>query len=87
MNQESEKVSEEEIAQCIAILESLSLDTNQVFELPEQQRIALMKAAGKLSRPNRGGSASFSVLQSTTSPPDPHIKSLVITLYSFTAGI
>ena len=53
MNQEQDKVSEEEIAQCIAILEALALDTNQVFELPEEKRVALMKAAGKLSRPDR----------------------------------
>ncbi len=47
------EVSNDEIKKCIAVLEKLSVNTNQVFELPEQQRIALMKAAGMLSRPNR----------------------------------
>ncbi|MBL4624462.1 MAG: SDR family oxidoreductase [Flavobacteriales bacterium] len=42
-----------EIDQCIAILERLIGDTDQLFELPEEQRVALMKAAGLLSRPNR----------------------------------
>lgn len=46
-------VSPEEIDQCIAILEQLNADTNQMFELPEAQRNALFKASGLLSRPNR----------------------------------
>lgn len=48
-----EQLSKEEIEQCISILEKLNEDTNQLFELPETQRIALMKAAGQLTRPNR----------------------------------
>ena len=28
-------------------------DTNQLFEIPEAQRVALFKVAGELSRPNR----------------------------------
>ena len=43
----------DEINQCISILEKLVDNTNQIFELPEGQRVALMKAAGQLSRPNR----------------------------------
>jgi len=43
----------DEINQCISLLEKLVDNTNQLFELPEGQRVALMKAAGKLSRPNR----------------------------------
>lgn len=53
MNPKSDKVSEEEIEQCIAVLEALSIDTNQLFDLPEEKRVALIKAAGLLSRPNR----------------------------------
>jgi len=43
----------DEINQCISLLEKLVDDTNQLFELPEGQRVALMKVAGQLSRPNR----------------------------------
>jgi NAD(P)-dependent dehydrogenase (short-subunit alcohol dehydrogenase family) len=53
MNQKSDKVSNKDIEQCIAILETLIDDSNQVFDLPEEKRIALIKAAGLLSRPNR----------------------------------
>jgi len=53
MPKETDKLSEEEIANCISVLEQLVGDTNQVFELPEEKRVALMKAAGLLSRPNR----------------------------------
>ena len=49
----SEKVSEDEIEKCISILNKLVNDTNQVFDLPEEKRVALMLAAGKLSRPNK----------------------------------
>ena len=43
----------DEINQCISLLEKLVDDTNQLFELPDGQRVALMKVAGQLSRPNR----------------------------------
>ena len=49
----TEKVSQEQIENCILILQKLVEDTNQVFELPEEKRIALMRAAGSLTRPNR----------------------------------
>jgi len=42
-----------EIDKCIAVLEQLVIDTNQIFEIPKEQRIALIKAAGRLSRPSR----------------------------------
>ena len=42
-----------DIESCIKILQELVVDTNQLFELPEAQRIALYKLAGELSRPNR----------------------------------
>lgn len=49
----NQKVSEEEISLATKILEKLVADPVQMFELEEKKRIALMKAAGLLSRPNR----------------------------------
>ena len=42
-----------EIAKCIAILEYLNTNTDQIFEIPKEQRTALIKASGLFSRPNR----------------------------------
>ena len=53
MKEKSNIVSEEEIDACIAILEKLLENNTQMFELDEEKRIALMKAAGKLTRPDR----------------------------------
>ncbi len=47
------KNTPEEIEFCIATLEKLFEHPTLLFELTEEQRVALMKAAGKLSRPNR----------------------------------
>lgn len=47
------KVSQEEIEKCILVLNKLVADTNQVFELEEEKRVALLTAAGKLSHPTR----------------------------------
>jgi hypothetical protein len=49
----SENLSEADINLCIAMLESLVEDSNQIFDLSEEKRIALMKAAGALTRPSR----------------------------------
>jgi len=46
------RYSEEEIARCIALLDDLVATSGQVY-LTEEQRIALMTAAGKFSRPDR----------------------------------
>ena len=43
----------EQIDQCIALLESINTNTDQIWEMPEDKKRALMKAAGKLSRPDR----------------------------------
>ncbi|HEY9168581.1 MAG TPA: SDR family oxidoreductase [Lutibacter sp.] len=51
--QSTNKVSQEQIDSCIAVLEQLVGNTNQVFELSEEKRIALFKAAGMLTRPSR----------------------------------
>ena len=42
-----------EIDNCIALLNRLVTDTNQIFEIPEEKRIELIKAAGQLSRPSK----------------------------------
>jgi len=49
----NKKLEQSEIDQCISILESLLEDTNQLSELSEEKRVALITAAGQLSRPNR----------------------------------
>ena len=49
---ESKYISTEEIESCIAILEQLVADTDQIFEIPKPQRTALIKASGQLSRPS-----------------------------------
>ncbi|MDA0196048.1 MAG: SDR family oxidoreductase [Bacteroidetes bacterium] len=53
VEKESIKLSQEQIGQCISILETLNADTNQIFEIPKEKRIALIMAAGLLSRPSR----------------------------------
>lgn len=52
-NAPDEKVSEEEIALATEILEKLVSHPTQLFDLNEQKRVALMRAAGQLSRPDR----------------------------------
>src|SRR5690606_7446919 len=55
----SEKVNEnvgikqDQIDSCIDVLNHLVENTNDLFELPESQRVALMTAAGLLSRPGK----------------------------------
>jgi hypothetical protein len=36
-----------EINRCIAILSQLNNDTNQIFDIPKEQRTALIRAAGQ----------------------------------------
>ncbi len=43
----------EEIQQCIALLEELTHNSEALTELSEEQRIALIKAAGTFSRPSK----------------------------------
>jgi len=47
------KHSAEEIKNCITLLADLANDTDQLANLPEEQRIALLKVTGELSRPDR----------------------------------
>jgi NAD(P)-dependent dehydrogenase (short-subunit alcohol dehydrogenase family) len=42
-----------EIDKCIAMLETLVKDPGQLADLPEEQRTALMKVTGEISRPDR----------------------------------
>ena len=51
--EKSSPISLEQIEECISILESLNSDTNQIFEIPKDQRLALIMAAGLFSRPSR----------------------------------
>ena len=53
MGDHRENLSEDNIENCINTLNALLENTNEIFELPEEKRIALMKAAGKLSRPHK----------------------------------
>ena len=43
----------EEIDKCIAILLQLNTNTDLIFDIPKEQRTALIKEAGKFSRPDR----------------------------------
>ena len=47
------KYSEQDIQQCLAVLEELIQNTEYFASLSEPQRVALLTAAGKLSRPHR----------------------------------
>lgn len=46
-------LTSEEIDRCIALLTQLNTDTDQIFDIPKEQRTALIKAAGQFSRPDR----------------------------------
>jgi NAD(P)-dependent dehydrogenase (short-subunit alcohol dehydrogenase family) len=52
-NQSSKKINTADVDNCISILEQLLNNEDQLVNLTEEQRIALMKAAGKISRPDR----------------------------------
>ncbi|WP_421978578.1 SDR family NAD(P)-dependent oxidoreductase [Roseivirga seohaensis] len=51
--EESTKLSPEQIRQCIEVLESLNNNTNQIFDIPKEERLALIMAAGAFSRPSK----------------------------------
>jgi NAD(P)-dependent dehydrogenase (short-subunit alcohol dehydrogenase family) len=48
-----EQLTQEQIDQCISILKTLNEDTDQIFEIPKEERIELITEAGRLSRPSR----------------------------------
>src|SRR3989304_3751023 len=45
--------SSEEIEQCISTLKDLASDAALLANLPDEQRIALLKSAGEIPRPDR----------------------------------
>ena len=47
------KYSSEDIAQCIDLLQDLIENSAELAHLPQDQRIALIVAAGRLSRPDK----------------------------------
>ena len=47
------KYSQEEIRACIELLEDLVKNSSELAHLSDEQRIALLTAAGQISRPNR----------------------------------
>ncbi|GGW22986.1 SDR family NAD(P)-dependent oxidoreductase [Arenibacter certesii] len=53
MDKQENVVTSEELDQCIAILNRLVENGHTILELQEEKRIALLKAAGKVSRPSR----------------------------------
>ncbi len=52
-DKEKDQLTQEQIDQCISILTSLNTDTDQIFDIPKDLRIELIKQAGLLSRPSR----------------------------------
>jgi hypothetical protein len=53
MSDASRKLKEDEINSAISLLEFLLHNGDQITQLKEEQRVALMKAAGQLSRPDK----------------------------------
>ncbi|MBR10133.1 MAG: oxidoreductase, partial [Rickettsiales bacterium] len=47
------QVTLEDVAKCAELMELISSDYSQVFDWPEELRVAFMTAAGKVSRPQR----------------------------------
>jgi len=52
-NSDGINYSSGEIDRSISVLENLAKDTERLVNLPKEQRIALLKVAGELSRPHR----------------------------------
>lgn len=49
----TKEISSEDIAKCIALLNELNANTDQIFEIPSAQRLELIKAAGQFARPDK----------------------------------
>lgn len=52
-NSQESVFTQEEINQCITFLNQLNSNTNRIFEIPKEQRISLLKAAGQLAWPSK----------------------------------
>ncbi|MBP1840969.1 SDR family NAD(P)-dependent oxidoreductase [Formosa algae] len=46
-------LSEKQIDDCLYVLQQLNTDTNLIFDIPKEKRIALIQATGLFSRPSR----------------------------------
>ncbi|MDP5229689.1 MAG: SDR family oxidoreductase [Cellulophaga sp.] len=53
MSTDKPLITSEEIDKCIAILAQLVAHTDQIFDIPIEQRTELLKVTGQFSRPNR----------------------------------
>ncbi|MBF0483135.1 MAG: SDR family oxidoreductase [Candidatus Omnitrophica bacterium] len=53
MNKINSKILPEKIEECVSLLETLINDPDQMAHLPDEKRIALLKAAGAFSRPEK----------------------------------
>ncbi|MEP3388529.1 MAG: SDR family oxidoreductase [Reichenbachiella sp.] len=53
MTTEKKNINKEDLEACLATLQGLVEDSQPLVELTEEQRVALMKAAGEVSRPDR----------------------------------
>lgn len=49
----AKKLTQEQISECISVLEILNTDTDQIFHIDKEARLALIKAAGLFSRPSK----------------------------------
>ncbi|WP_299780900.1 SDR family oxidoreductase [uncultured Formosa sp.] len=47
------ELSEKQIDNCLYVLQQLNTDTNLIFDIPKDKRIALIQATGLFSRPSR----------------------------------
>jgi len=47
---DKDKLTQKQIDQCLEVLQQLNIDTNQIFDIPEEKRLALIIAAGQFSR-------------------------------------
>ncbi|MFT5337901.1 MAG: NAD(P)-dependent dehydrogenase (short-subunit alcohol dehydrogenase family) [Luteibaculaceae bacterium] len=52
-NKDKVQLNQDQIDQCISILETLNADTDQIFDIPTEKRVELFTQAGRLSRPDR----------------------------------
>jgi NAD(P)-dependent dehydrogenase (short-subunit alcohol dehydrogenase family) len=48
-----EKLSQEQISHCLEVLQKLNADTSQIFDIPEEKKLALIMAAGLFAKPDK----------------------------------
>ena len=77
---EKEQISQDQIDQCLDVLKKLNTNTNQLYDISEEKRLALMMAAGQLSRPSkeefdRRKKASKKALRKKVKAKDKHARS------------